>query len=77
MATILIRDMPAEVHASLALAAEKSRRSKEKQALYLIETGLRRRMPASEVLARARRLHKQCKGRTSIKDILAATEETH
>jgi len=77
MATILIRDMPAEVHASLALQAEKSRRSKEKQALYLIETGLRRRMPAPEVLARARRLHKQCKGETSIKDILAATEEAH
>jgi plasmid stability protein len=77
MATILIRDMPEEVHAALALQAEKSRRSKEKQALYLIETGLRRKMPAHEVLARARRLHKQCQGETSIKDILTATEEAH
>jgi plasmid stability protein len=77
MATILIRDMPEEVHASLAVQAEKNRRSKEKQALYLIETGLRRKMPAQEVLARARRLHKQCQGQTSIKDILRATEEAH
>jgi plasmid stability protein len=77
MATILIRDMPAEVHAALGLQAEKSRRSKEKQALYLIETGLRRKMPAPEVLARARRLHKQCQGQASIKDILTATEEAH
>jgi plasmid stability protein len=77
MATILIRDMPDEVHASLVLQAEQGRRSKEKQALYLIETGLRRKMPAQEVLARARRLHAQCKGKTAIKDILAATEEAH
>ena len=69
--------MPEEVHASLAVQAEKSRRSKEKQALYLIETGLRRKMPAREILARARRLHKQCKGETSIKDILTATEGAH
>ena len=55
MATILIRDIPDEVHSSLVLQAEQSRRSKEKQALYLIETGLRRKMPAREVLARARR----------------------
>jgi plasmid stability protein len=77
MATILIRDIPDEVHASLVVQAERSRRSKEKQALYLIETGLRRRMPAQEVLARARRLHRQCKVETAIKDILAATEEAH
>ena len=69
--------MPEEVHASLAVQAEKSRRSKEKQALYLIETGLRRKMPAHEVLARARRLHKRCKGEASIKDILTATEGAH
>ena len=77
MATILIRDIPDEVHSSLVLLAEKSRRSKEKQALHLIETGLRRRLPAQEVLARARRLHEQCKDKTAMKDILAATEETH
>ena len=77
MATILIRDMPEEVHSSLKAQAEKNRRSKEKQALYLIETGLRRKLPAPEVLARARRLHAQCKEGTTIKDILAATEEAH
>ena len=77
MATILIRDIPEEVHSALVLQAEKSRRSKEKQALYLIETGLRQKMPAQEVLARARRLHDQCKGKTAMKDILAATEEAH
>ena len=77
MATILIRDMPDEVHSALVIQAEKSRRSKEKQALFLIETGLRRNLPAHEVLARARRLHRQCKSETTIKEILAATEEAH
>ena len=77
MAAILIRDVPEEVNASLVRQAEKSRRSKEKQALFLIETGLRRRLPAGKVLAQARRLHEQCKGRTAIKDILADTEAAH
>ena len=69
--------MPEEVHAALKLEAEKSRRSKEKQALHLIETSLRRKAPVQEVLARARRLHGQCKQATTIKDILIATEEAH
>jgi len=77
MATILIRDMPEDVHSSLVFQAEKSQRSKEKQALYLIESGLRRKMPAEEVLVRARRLHDQCQGETAIKDILTATEKVH
>ena len=77
MATILIRDMPDEVHSALVIQAEKSRRSKEKQALFLIETGLRRRLLALEVLKRARRLHAQCKDKTTIQEILAATEEAH
>jgi len=77
MATILIRDMPEEVHASLKAQAEKNRRSKEKQALDLIETGPRRKLPAPEVLARAHCLPAQCKEGTTIKDILVATEEAH
>jgi len=77
MATILIRDVPDEVHSSLVMQAEKSRRSKEKQALYLIETGLRRKRPAQEVLAAARHIHEQCKSETAMKDIMAATEKAH
>jgi plasmid stability protein len=77
MASIIIRDMPEEVHTALKAQAEQNRRSKEKQALYLIETGLRRKMPIQEALAQARRLHDQFRRRTSIRAILAATEETH
>jgi plasmid stability protein len=77
MSTILIRDMPDEVHSALVLAAEKNRRSKEKQALFLIETGLRRRKPSTEVLAEARKLHAQFKGEVDMKDVLTWTEAAH
>jgi plasmid stability protein len=77
MASIIIRDMPEEVHTALKAQAEQNRRSKEKQALYLIETGLRRKMPVQEALAQARRLHGQFRRRTAIQAILAATEEAH
>jgi plasmid stability protein len=77
MASILIRDLPKDVHASLVLEAEKNRRSKEKQALFLIETGLRRRRPAQDVLSTARRLHRQCASETTMKEILKYTEEAH
>lgn len=40
MKTLLIRDVPDEVHDMLVSEAERNRRSKEKQALYLIETSL-------------------------------------
>lgn len=40
MKTLLIRDVPDEVHDVLVSEAERNRRSKEKQALYLIETAL-------------------------------------
>ena len=43
MKTLLIRDVPDEVHDVLVFEADRSRRSKEKQALYLIESGLSRR----------------------------------
>ena len=54
MKTLLIRDVPDEVHELLVSEAERNRRSKEKQALYLIETSLATR-PAdtcSELLER-------------------------
>lgn len=43
MKTLLIREVPDAVHDSLVAEAEKHRRSKEKQALHLIETALERR----------------------------------
>jgi plasmid stability protein len=77
MATILIRDVPEEVAAALKAQAEKHRRSKEKQALVLIEAGLRHRRPAHEVLAEARKLRQQCTGTLTLKEIMAATETEH
>lgn len=43
MADILIRNVPDDLVAKLAQEAERSRRSREKQALFLIEQGLSRR----------------------------------
>jgi hypothetical protein len=40
MPDILIRDVPEEIVAELAQAAERNRRSREKHALFLIEQGL-------------------------------------
>jgi plasmid stability protein len=77
MATILIRDVPEAVHDSLKVQAEKSRRSKEKEALHLIEIGLRRRPPAQEVLAEARKLRRQCRGTLTLEEIMEATEAQH
>ena len=77
MPTILIRDMPEEVHASLKAQAHKNRRSAEKQALYLIETSLQRRPPTEHVLAAARKLHARCAGTATLKEILQATEADH
>jgi hypothetical protein len=54
MKTLLIRDVPDELHDLLVSEAARNRRSKEKQALYLIETSLATR-PAdtcSELLER-------------------------
>jgi hypothetical protein len=77
MASIIIRDIPENVHASLKAQAEKNRRSKEKQALFLIETGLRRRRPAQEILAEARKLRQQCTGTLTLEEIMEATEAEH
>jgi len=43
MKTLLIREIPDEIHDSLVLEAESNRRSKEKHALFLLETALSRR----------------------------------
>ena len=40
MSDLLIRNLPREVHARLEQMAKAERRSKEKQAMVLIETGL-------------------------------------
>jgi plasmid stability protein len=43
MKTLLIREIPDEIHDSLVLEAESNRRSKEKHALFLLETALSQR----------------------------------
>jgi hypothetical protein len=73
----VIRDVPEPVQSALVSEAERNRRSKEKQALWLIETGLRRKPPVDEVLAQARKLRGECKRRTSIADVLKFTEASH
>ena len=77
MATILIRDVPEEIHAALVLQAEKNRRSKEKQALFLIEGGLRGVKPATDTLAEAAKIRAQCVREVSMEEILKWTEEAH
>lgn len=77
MATILIRDVPEEVHAELVTLAGRNRRSKEKQALFLIEGGLRRRKTPAEVLTEAKRIHAQFKETFPMEEVLKATEEAH
>ena len=42
MKTLLIREMPDEVHDILIAEAERNRRSKEKQALFILERALNR-----------------------------------
>jgi len=77
MSDVLIRDVPEPVHSALVSAAEKNRRSKEKQALWLIETGLRRKPPVDEVLSQARKLRGECKRQTPMADVLKFTEADH
>jgi plasmid stability protein len=43
MKTLLIREIPDDVHDSLVLEAENNRRSKEKHALFLLEAALSRK----------------------------------
>lgn len=77
MATILIRDMPEEIHSELVCQAEKNRRSKEKQALFLIENGLRRKKQPEQTLHEARKLHRRFKGEIAMSEVLKYTEAEH
>ncbi len=77
MATLLIRDLPDEIHERLVQSAQAARRSKEKQAMFLIESGLRRRRPHEEVVKEARRIHALFKGEVAMKDVLTWTEAEH
>lgn len=79
MATLLIRDLPDEIDERLAEAAAAARRSKEKQAMFLIESGLmRRKRNHAEMLAEAKRIHAMFKGKpTTMKEILEWTEAEH
>jgi hypothetical protein len=75
MATLIIRNVPPEVDAMLKDEARKQRRSGEKQALYLIERGLARRVVHDpKALARIQATQTR---RITTAEILAATEEAH
>ena len=75
--TMLIRDMPDEIHARLVAEAEQNRRSTEKHALYLIEGGLLNRRPLAERQAAAKRIQAQFKREVTMKEIIAATKEDY
>ena len=77
MPTLLIRDVPKELHEQLVMAAQKERRSKEKQALVLLERSLAVGRHPKDTLKEARKLRSQCKREISMKEILAATEARH
>ena len=77
MATLLIRNVPDELHKQLVAAAERERRSKEKQALVLLERALAIRRLPNNTLKAARKIRAQFKREVSMKEILAATEAQH
>ena len=77
MATLLIRDVPDDVHAALLAQAERNRRSMEKQALFLIEGGLRSNRPVKQILAEAAKLRAQSKRTVTMSEVLKWTEEVH
>lgn len=77
MATLLIRDVPDEVHAALLAQAERNRRSMEKHALFLIEGGLRGNRPVKQMLAEAAKLRNQSKRTVTMNEVLKWTGEAH
>ena len=77
MATLLIRDVPEKLNRLLTQEAVKNHRSKEKQALAILQSNLRERPNVKEILAEAKKLHKQFKRKVTMKEILQATEEDH
>ena len=77
MATLLIRDLPDEIEARLGQMAKLARRSKEKQAMVLLEEAIGRPPKPDNTLAEARKLRAQCKRPVTMTEILAATEAEH
>jgi plasmid stability protein len=76
--TLLIRDLPDDVARQLEASAKAARRSKEKQAMFLIETGLRRKRNPAELREEAKKIHSQFKGApVSMADVLKWTEAEH
>ena len=73
--TLLIRDLPDDIAKQLEASARAARRSKEKQAMFLIETALRRRRKPAELREDAIKIHAQFKGKPAkMTDILKWTE---
>lgn len=77
MATILIRDVPEDIHDALILQADKNCRSKEQEALFLIKGGLRGEKPAKDTLAEVSKIRTQCVREVSMEEVLKWTEEAH
>lgn len=77
MPTILIRNVPEEIHARLTSEAAQNRRSAEKHALFLIEAGMRNRRPLAQWRADLDKVVAQCKREVTMEEILKATEEEH
>lgn len=77
MATMLINDMPDEVHAELLAEAQRNHRPVEKQALLLIKLGLRKSMAEPDLEARAARIRAQCQRPVTLAEIFEATKVEH
>jgi plasmid stability protein len=77
MATMLIRDIPDELHAEIVSEAQRNLRSAEKQALMFIKLGLRKRISEEELETRAEKVRQVCKRPVTMAEILEATEEDH
>ncbi len=77
MPDLLIRDIPKEISDAVAELAKRERRSKEKQALVLIERGLALKPQPQGVLKLAKGIRSRFKRSVSLEDILSATEEPH
>jgi len=77
MPTLVIRDVSPELDAELTELAERNRRSKEKQALFLLQTGIRRVRTHEEVLADVNRTASKIKGKITMEETLKFTEAHH
>ncbi len=77
MNTLTIRDIPDELNTALIQKAQQNRRSKEKHALFLLESAIRERPSAKQTMATAAQLRKQCQRATTLAEILKLTEENH